>query len=152
MEPRDVESLLAIRNEPEIVKWWGRGDGWPEDMTAGEELLAIDIDGELAGYVEVFEEDDDPDWRFATVDIFVSTGRIGQGFGTAALRLVIDFLARERGHHRITIDPAVDNEIAIASYEKVGFEPVGVMKKYWRDSDGVWRDSMLMELIVESNL
>lgn len=152
MEQGDVGPILAIRNEPQIVKWWGDGSGWPDYFKDDEELLAIEVDGELAGYIEIFEEDDDPGWRFATIDIFVTTALIGKGYGTEALRLVIDFLAFERKHHRITIDPSVDNEIAIASYEKVGFEPVGVMKKYWRDGDGNWRDSLLMERIIESNL
>jgi aminoglycoside 6'-N-acetyltransferase len=152
MEPADVEPIRAIRNEPEIVKWWGKGDRWPGSVTDGEELLAIDVDGELAGYIEIFEEDEDPDWRFASLDIFVCSALIGKGFGTEALCLVIDFLAAERKHHRITIDPSVDNEIAVASYKKAGFETVGVMKKYWRDGEGNWRDSLLMELIIESNL
>lgn len=152
MVPADHEPLLAMRNEPEIVKWWGKGEGWPDYFKDGEELLVVEVEGALAGYIEIFEEDDDPDWRWAALDIYVSSALIGQGYGTEALRLAIGFLAEQRKHHRITIDPSVDNEIAIASYSKLGFEPVGTMRKYWRDSDGVWRDSLLMELIIESNL
>jgi aminoglycoside 6'-N-acetyltransferase len=29
----------------------------------------------------------------------------------------------------VTIDPSVDNAAAIRSYEKVGFRPVGVMRR-----------------------
>jgi aminoglycoside 6'-N-acetyltransferase len=58
-------------------------------------------------------------------------------------------LIDERGHHRITIDPAAANAAAIRSYEKVGFRPVGVMRKSERDADGDgWHDSLLMELVV----
>lgn len=152
MVDSDHEPLLAMRHEPEIIKWWGNGDGWPDYFDDGEELLAIEVEGKLAGYIEIFEEDDDPDWRYASLDIYVSPALIGKGYGTESLRLAIDFIAQVRKHHRITIDPSVDNEIAIASYTKLGFEPVGVMKKYWRDGDGKWRDSLLMELIIESNL
>jgi aminoglycoside 6'-N-acetyltransferase len=57
-------------------------------------------------------------------------------------------LVDERGHHRITIDPAADNAAAIRTYEKVGFRPVGVMRKYERDGDGRgWHDGLLMELL-----
>lgn len=149
---RDHAPLLAMRNEPEIVKWWGTGDGWPGHLKAEEELLAIELDGELAGYIEIYEENEDPDWRYATLDIYVSPALIGKGLGTEALKLAIDFIAGVRKHHRITIDPSVENEIAIASYSKLGFEPVGTMKKYWRDGDGNWHDSLLMDLIIESNL
>jgi aminoglycoside 6'-N-acetyltransferase len=53
----------------------------------------------------------------------------------------------ERGHHRLTIDPAADNERAIHAYEKVGFRRVGVMREYWRDAGGVWRDGLLLDLL-----
>jgi aminoglycoside 6'-N-acetyltransferase len=152
MEPEDVGSILELRRRPEIVKWWGQGEKWPADMGPDDQMLTIEVDGELAGYLEVYEEYDDPDWRFATLDIFVSPDLIGKGFGTEALRLAIGYLTDSRGHHRITIDPAIDNEIAIRSYTKLGFKPVGTMHKYWRDGSGKWRDSLLLELIIESNL
>ena len=149
MTDADIAPLRAMRREPEIVKWWGRGaDDWPADMTDGEQLLAIEVEGELAGHIELYEEVADPNWRFATLDIFVRPDLIGQGYGTEALKLLIAFLIEERGHHRITIDPAIDNAAAVRSYEKVGFRRIGKMEKYWRDGDGNWRDSLFMELVV----
>jgi aminoglycoside 6'-N-acetyltransferase len=60
------------------------------------------------------------------------------------VRLLFD----ERGHHRITIDPAADNSAAIRCYEKVGFRRVGVMRRYERDVGGAgWHDGLLMELL-----
>jgi len=59
------------------------------------------------------------------------------------------FLTDERGHHRVIIDPAVENERAIHVYEKVGFRRVGVMRRYERHSDGEWHDGLLMELLAE---
>ena len=53
----------------------------------------------------------------------------------------------ERGHHRITIDPAAANTRAIRCYEAVGFERVGVMRQYERGDDGTWRDGLLLELL-----
>jgi aminoglycoside 6'-N-acetyltransferase len=57
------------------------------------------------------------------------------------------FLFDERGHHRITIDPAAANSRAIATYEKVGFRPVGVMRGYERGEDGTYHDGLLMDLL-----
>ena len=45
-------------------------------------------------------------------------------------------LVRDRGHHRLTIDPAAENAAAIRCYERAGFRRVGVMREYWRDGDG----------------
>jgi len=58
-------------------------------------------------------------------------------------------LIEEDGHHRITIDPAADNEHAISAYEKVGFRRVGTMRRYQRMSDGTWIDGLLMELLAD---
>ena len=56
-------------------------------------------------------------------------------------------LIDERGHHRITIDPAAANAAAIRAYEKAGFAPVGLMRSYERDvGGGGWHDGLLMEL------
>ena len=55
----------------------------------------------------------------------------------------------DRGHHRITIDPAAANVRAIAAYAKVGFRPVGVMRRYQRMPDGRWVDALLMDLLAD---
>ena len=56
-------------------------------------------------------------------------------------------LFEERGHHRLTIDPAAANERAIRAYERVGFRRVGIMRAYERGPDGVWHDGLLMDLL-----
>jgi aminoglycoside 6'-N-acetyltransferase len=62
----------------------------------------------------------------------------------------VRILIEDRGHHRITIDPAVENTAAIRAYEKAGFLPVGVLRSYERDTGGGgWHDGLLMELVVE---
>lgn len=73
----------------------------------------------------------------------------GRGLGAEALRTVLRHLFDERGHHRATIDPAVENERAIRSYERVGFRPVGVVRRAERAPDGRWRDALLMDLLAD---
>ena len=59
-------------------------------------------------------------------------------------------LIDERGHHRITIDPAAGNAAAIRAYEKAGFTRVGIMRRYERDvGGGGWHDGLLMEYVSE---
>ena len=57
------------------------------------------------------------------------------------------YLIAERGHHRLTIDPALRNERAIRCYTSVGFKPVGVLRQYERGADGEWHDGLLMDLL-----
>ena len=106
-------------------------------------------EGEIVGLVQ-YGEEPEPKYRHAWVDIFVAPQLHNRGIGSEALRQLIRHLVEERGHHRITIDPAVDNEAAVACYRKAGFEPVGVMRKAERDRDGRgWHDALMMELVVD---
>ena len=57
---------------------------------------------------------------------------------------------RRPGPHRLSIDPAAANARAIAAYAKVGFRPVGVMRRYQRLADGTWVDALLMDLLADA--
>ena len=82
-----------------------------------------------------------------SIDLFLSASAQRQGLGTEAIRILARHLIDERGHHRLTIDPAAGNHAAIRAYEKVGFSRVGVMRSYERGPDGTWHDGLLMELL-----
>jgi aminoglycoside 6'-N-acetyltransferase len=110
--------------------------------------FVIEVVGALIGFVQYFEEAD-PNYRHATIDIVLHPDWTDRGFGTEAVRTLARHLFDDLGHHRITIDPAVVNARAIASYRKVGFRDVGVMRRYERANDGQWRDSLLMDLLAE---
>lgn len=150
--PDDRDALHAILAEPSVARWWAQSgvEQAVDDIYGAWEhdAYAIEIDGRLIGYLQVAEEAD-PDYRHASIDLFISTTSQGRGYGPEAIRVVVDHLFRERGHHRVTIDPAVANEPAIAAYRKVGFQPVGVMRRYERGPDGEWHDALLMDLLAD---
>jgi aminoglycoside 6'-N-acetyltransferase len=150
LAPADAEALRAIRADPRIAERW---DELEPDFPLHDEPEAtrytIHHDGEIAGMIQ-FGEETEPKYRHAWIDIFVAPGHQGLGVGAEAVQLIVDHLLVERGHHRLTIDPAADNAAAIACYAKAGFRPVGVMRLAERDSDGRgWHDALLMELVVE---
>lgn len=149
----DVEPLVELFAVPEVAEWWP-GENLPRLQArlaggADEGMgLVVELDGRLIGFLQYWEEPD-PDYRHATIDIVLHPDWCNRGLGTDAVRTVARHLFEERGHHRITIDPAVVNARAIASYRKVGFKDVGVMRRYERANDGTWRDSLLMDLLAE---
>ncbi|MGW2105180.1 aminoglycoside 6'-N-acetyltransferase [Streptomyces sp. NPDC001948] len=138
----DGEILERVVREPEVAAWWSPPDGY-------ERMLAVVFEGEVIGAVQ-FDEEDDPEFRHAGIDIFLTARHHGKGLGTDTVRTLARWLVRERGHHRLTIDPAAANSAAIRCYGKVGFKPVGIMRAYWRDHrTGVWQDGLLMDLLAD---
>ena len=134
IEPADGPALRAIHDTPEVARWWGRmAHDFPFDEPASTRFAVL-LDGEVAGLIQ-FGEESEPDFRRAWIDLFVHPRLRGRGVGTEALALLVRHLMDDRGHHRITIDPAVDNQAAVRSYEKVGFSAVGVMRSAWRDPE-----------------
>jgi aminoglycoside 6'-N-acetyltransferase len=143
--PEHRERLDELRRLPEVTRWWQSPE---EDWLADDPDVvryAVVLDGDVVGYVQWWE-DTDPQYRHAGVDLFVPAGR---GLGTEALQVICAHLVDEHGFHRLVIDPEVANERAIASFRKVGFRPVGVMRRYFRHDDGEWVDGLLMDLLAD---
>ncbi len=149
LRPGDAERLAAIVAMDGVREWWA-GDAGAAETAAGLEnegrAFVVEEDGELAGWLG-FDEELDPDYRHASMDIVLAPAHQDHGVGRTALRLCARWLLEERGHHRLTIDPARENARAIHVYESIGFKPVGVLRDYERAPDGRWRDGVLMDLL-----
>jgi aminoglycoside 6'-N-acetyltransferase len=151
--PEDAEGLASILAQPSVARWWGAFDQErvERELIVGEpdvRVYAIEVDGRLVGAIQSAEETD-AEFRHAGIDLFLDDEAQGQGIGPTAIRILARRLIDEAGHHRITIDPAADNERAISAYEKVGFRQVGRLRRYQRMADGTWVDGMLMELLAD---
>ena len=149
--PEDAPRLHSILREPSVSRWWGE----PDPVTVIEEdlrgsgsaaMLVVEIEGEVAGGIQ-YDEQEDPMYRHAGIDIFLGGRFQGQGAGREAVTLLARFLFEQRGHHRLIIDPAAANDRAIRCYARVGFRPVGVMRQYERGGDGSFHDGLLMDLL-----
>ncbi len=146
VQPADLPALLTILDEPEVARWWRRAEWERVDELDAVTFTILLPDGTVAGCIQ-YSEETDPDYFSAAVDIFVGTAAQGRGVGPDAMRTLVAWLVDARGHHRLTVDPALENERAVHVYEKLGFRRVGVLRQYERVEDGVWRDALLMELL-----
>ena len=149
----DLARIVEIRSTPEVRERWMGEDlaaEFLEDIAATDlHLLVIeDEHGTVIGGLQ-WQEEADPMYRHAGIDVYVDPSRHRRGYGTDAVRTLATDLIRTRGHHRLVIDPAADNVAAIACYQRVGFRPVGVLRAYERGHDGTWHDGLLMELIAD---
>jgi aminoglycoside 6'-N-acetyltransferase len=149
----DIPALVRIRETPEVYAYWRGGDDLEaaveEDFAeVGIHAYVIEVDGGVVGWIQ-WQAEDEPDYRHASIDIYVDPAWHGQGVGSDAVATVAHHLFTELGHHRIEIDPAADNVAAIRAYTKVGFRPVGITRRSERGPDGTWHDSLLMDLLAE---
>lgn len=140
----DLPRVEKIQRQPSVMVRWGEPSGFDEGVVP----FAIQLDGEVVGVIQ-YHEEEDPMYRSAGIDLFLAEEVQGQGLGTDAVRTMARYLVHDRGHHRLTIDPAADNLPAIRAYEKVGFKPVGVMRRYERLPGGDWHDGLLMDLLAD---
>jgi aminoglycoside 6'-N-acetyltransferase len=146
----DLEPLAAIIREPSVARWWGESEEperLRENLRMDGAAWAVEVGGELAGWLG-FTEETEPEYRSVGLDISLSERFQGRALGPDALRTAIRWLARERGHHRFTIDPNAANERAIRAYESVGFRRVGITRRS-ELVDGVWTDGLLMDLLID---
>ena len=149
----DTARLREIRSHPGVLRWWGPLEpAFPASDEPDATRFAVEHDGALAGMIQ-YAEEEEPAYRHAGIDLFLDPAIHGRGLGLDAVLTLAIHLVRDRGHHRLTIDPAADNEAAIACYSAAGFRSVGVMRDYERDHDGTgWHDGLLMDALADEVL
>lgn len=148
--PDDADVLAEILAEPEVAQWWPGYDAERvrRDFVEASDMVAyvVEFEGQVIGSVQYVEERS-PQYRHASLDIFLSTAWHGKGLGTDALRTMARHLIHDLGHHRLAIDPSASNEKAIRAYKRIGFREVGVLRAYERNAEGEWQDGLLMDLL-----
>ncbi|MGH8986005.1 MAG: GNAT family N-acetyltransferase [Acidimicrobiia bacterium] len=149
----DIPDLVKIRQTPEVYAHWRGGHDLvaavEEDFAEpGATAYVIEVEGRVVGWIQ-WQAEEEPDYRHATMDIYVDPAVHGRGVGTDAVRTLARHLIVDHGHHRLTIDPAAHNAAAIRAYSKVGFRPVGITRQSERGPDGTWHDGLLMDLLAD---
>lgn len=147
----DLWPLVAILGQPGVARWWGAWDHAraKAELLEGDDIVVWTIvhGDRIAGAIQI-GENDDPQYKHASIDLFLAESFQGQGLGPEAIKRVVQHVIDDRGHHRMVIDPAAENDAAIAAYERVGFRRVGIMRRY-ELRDGSFKDGLLLELVVQ---
>ncbi len=96
---------------------------------------------------EIVLMDIDADNRSASLRIALFRDEdFGKGYGTEALRLVLDHGFKTLNLHRIGLDVFAFNPRAIHVYEKLGFKHEGVQRNALF-YDGAFHDSILLGIL-----
>lgn len=153
LDPSHADALRDIHRRPEVAAWWGEPDpDFPlrDDPESVRYVVTLHDDATPTprGLIQ-YAEEDDPMYRHAGIDIFLDPEIHGHGYGREVIATLAAHLIDDRGHHRLSIDPAAHNAAAIACYAAVGFRRVGVLRRYERGPDGTFHDGLLMDLVAE---
>lgn len=87
--------------------------------------------------------------RHCGLGIVLAANHQGQGAGTQALRLILDFAFDELNLHRVEIGVFSFNEGAIRLYERLGFVHEGRARE-WGRRDGQWFDLVHMGMLEDA--
>ncbi|SDJ38744.1 Protein N-acetyltransferase, RimJ/RimL family [Frankineae bacterium MT45] len=99
---------------------------------------------ELIGQINAF--DIRSQGRSASIGVFLSPEFSGQGYGTDALRVMVGYLFREVGLHRVQLSVAEFNTAGRQAYRNAGFVEEGRRRKAIFH-DGAWHDELQLAIL-----
>lgn len=145
--PADLETIMHLERETFA------DDAWPEEAMRRElesphsyYLIAVDDDAEdderrLLGYAGLLAPSGSEQGDIQTIAVAPFARGIGLGRG---LMHALITQARRRHLAELFLEVRADNPIARALYESLGFQEIGVRRRYYRG--GI--DAILMRLAV----
>jgi aminoglycoside 6'-N-acetyltransferase len=137
----DVAWLVRWDGDPDVAAAiGGRGTDWYDWSVElvrdvpWRDLLIVEEDGRPIGFLQLIDAAEEESHYWGDIgpgtwalDIWIgSPDDRGRGLGAEAMKLALGRVLDQHGAEMVVIDPAVDNGRAIAFYEDLGFERVGV--------------------------
>jgi RimJ/RimL family protein N-acetyltransferase len=165
----EIENLairIATTEDAKILcKWWSDGKvmahaGFPNGIETDIKELRERISKEEDNYRRLIIEIDSTSVGEMSFRINDNSAEIGikicdfsyqeKGFGTKAIKLLINYLFVDRSVDKITLDTNLKNTRAQHVYEKIGFRKVKVSIDSWKDQVGVMQSFVDYELLREN--
>ena len=143
LRPLEREDLTAIRrwaNDPEVRGLTGEATPMSE-AGADEFLERVRHESDRVWFIVALRENDRPigeagllrmfhPWRNTDLTLILGERDAwGQGYGTEAIVLLLDYAFGYLGFHRVSVGVVGFNERAIHFYEKVGFKKEGIERE-----------------------
>lgn len=160
LRPVEHDDLLYIRkwaNDPEIRRL--TGEVTPMTPTGAERFFEkVQNDADRVWFIIALRENDAPigeggllrmfpAWRTTDLSIIISEKDAwGKGYGTEAIRLLLDYAFGCLNFHRVALGVVDFNERALRFYEKIGFKREGIQR------DGYFYDHAYHDFVMMSML
>lgn len=160
----DINLRLSYINDPEVgmnlvtdipyPMTLHEEEKWFESLTAISDTYKFAIetleDSQFIGGCSI----NNVDWKnsVATVGIFIGNSEfLGKGYGTDAMRTLINFIFNEMNINKIRLTTYSFNKRAIKSYEKCGFKIEGTLRQEMYRK-GKYHDKISMGILREEFL
>ena len=125
----------TLRQPFKSVDYWQKRI---DRRTAGDVWIVAEVGGVLVGNGGLNGKTNPRNNHIAELGMGVADDFAGQGIGTQILLALLDTADKWRGWKRIQLEVFVDNEPAVALYQKHGFEIEGTqVKSSFRDGEFV---------------
>jgi len=142
MRAQDVEEVVAIENQAYPFPW-SRGN-FLDSLNSGYDAWVMrELDGQIAGYFLAMPVVDE----MHLLNITVRPTLQGKKLGRLLLNKVIT-LAREAKMQSILLEVRPSNPRALAFYQHVGFEQIGIRKNYYPSIGAMREDAIVMRLMI----
>lgn len=129
MEITDLDYVVALEKEL-FTSAWSQSDFLYEILHNDFSFnYVLENHGHIVGYIGVwimYEQS-----QITTIGVDQAYQR--QGFGQLMMNTAID-IACQQGCETMSLEVRVSNQKAIALYEKLGFQKVGIRKDYYQDN------------------
>jgi RimJ/RimL family protein N-acetyltransferase len=140
------EDLLFLRRDitdPKIVAQW------TQDLGTGRTVTVIaEAGGDMAGYASLHHNQVTWQRHLGEIRIQVGPRYRSQGLGRA-LAGEIFAIGRDLGLRKIVAQMTADQKGAIATFERLGFQPEALLQDFVIDRAGRTRDRVVMSYDVE---
>ena len=141
LEFKDIDTLYSWETDIELALW----SGWTipriyaafrhkyeQRLTEPEkdlEMLGIEFEGILVGYVQLFFIDEYE--RRAEVGVLVGEKSLwGRGIASTALRIILDYAFTVRNLERVYAEVYGFNQRSLRLMERVGFQKEGILRQH----------------------
>ena len=142
MRAQDVEDVVAIENQAYPFPWT-RGNFLDSLHSRYDAWIVREAEGQIAGYFLAMPVVDE----MHLLNITVRPTLQGKKLGRRLLDKVI-VLTRAASMQSILLEVRPSNPHALAFYQHVGFEQIGIRKNYYPSTGSTREDAIVMRLMI----
>jgi len=163
LQDEHINHYMALSDDPELIDtmgWKPFGPDEKERFNQFSQVLTLpNLEGEKAIVFSIIKTSDNKAIGYTSIKGISETearAEVGiaimemqyraQGFGTEALRLVVEYAFNELDLTLLGLTVFPSNQRAIRAYEKAGFQKTEVLENSWLLPDGEYADMWVMEL------